>query len=85
MCVAEGLHEQTEANANALAKLFENQGLNDKFRQAVAGKNRLTNRQKMAKLLAEEYPWLKLDLTTSQLTIDDLNQKTRPPAILSGY
>lgn len=73
--VASGLHEQTEADTNALANLFANQGLSERFRQAIAGKNRLTDRQQMSKLLEEEFPWLKLDLTNAKLSVDELNQK----------
>ncbi|WGL95121.1 type III secretion system translocon subunit SctE [Arsenophonus nasoniae] len=73
--VANGLHEQTEDGANALANLFANQGLSGRLRQAIAGKNRLTDRQQMSKLLEEEFPWLKLDLTNAKLSVDELNQK----------
>ncbi|WGL98616.1 hypothetical protein QE177_01535 [Arsenophonus sp. aPb] len=76
--VASGLHEQTKADANALDNLFENHGLSERFRQAIAGKNRLTDRQKMSKLLEEEFPWLKLDLTNAKLSVDELNQKNSP-------
>ncbi|MDR5618349.1 type III secretion system translocon subunit SctE [Arsenophonus sp.] len=73
--VAKKLHEQTEADTNALANLFENQGLSEQFRQAIAGKNRLTDRQEMSNLLEQEFPWLKLDLTNIKLSVDELKQK----------
>ncbi|WP_119712050.1 hypothetical protein [Arsenophonus endosymbiont of Aleurodicus floccissimus] len=76
--VAQKLHEQTEADTNALANLFENQGLSEQFRQAIAGKNRLTDWQEMSNLLEQEFPWLKLDLTNIKLSVDELKQKNSP-------